>query len=233
MDSSILRNVNLFSDLDDEELDKIYSRASIKKYNKGEMIFFDTEPYSGFYIVVEGSVKIFKILKDGREHILYFIYPYNTFAEVPLFEQYEKIKKEEFIYPANSMALEDDTVLILIRSASFYSLIEKNNHICIKIISGLAKKLRHMNKHIESISLDVPKRLAKYLLEECKSEKIKSADCIELTISKHDLSAYLGTIDETLSRTLKKFQDDGLIIVSGKKINIINRQALLKISASQ
>ena len=117
MDSSILRNVNLFSELDDEDLDKIYSRAGIRKFSKGEMVFFDTEPYLGFYIVAEGSVKVFKILKDGREHILYFIKPFNTFAEVPLFEQYEKVRNDEFTYPANAMAIEDDTVLILIRSS--------------------------------------------------------------------------------------------------------------------
>ena len=93
MDSSILKNVNLFSDLNEEELDKLYSRCDIKTFNKGEIIFFDTEPYQGFYIVIEGGVKIFKISKDGREHILYFIYPFNTFAEVPLLEQIEKIKK--------------------------------------------------------------------------------------------------------------------------------------------
>lgn len=230
MDSSILKNINLFSDLDEDELDKIFSRASVRKYSKGEMIFFDTEPYIGFYIVVEGSVKIFKILKDGREHILYFIKPYNTFAEVPLFEQYEKIRKEEFTYPANSMALEDNTVLILIRSSQFYNLLENNNHICIKIIAGLAKKLRHMNKHIESISLDVPKRLAKYILEASSVPGLKKADQIELTISKHDLSSYLGTIDETLSRTFKKFQEDGILKVSGKNILIKDKESLKKIA---
>ena len=61
MDSSILKNINLFSELDENEMDKIYSHSSIKTYDKGEMIFFDTEPYIGFYIVIEGGVKIFKI----------------------------------------------------------------------------------------------------------------------------------------------------------------------------
>ncbi|MBL8007689.1 MAG: Crp/Fnr family transcriptional regulator [Ignavibacteria bacterium] len=230
MDSSILRNVNLFSELDDEDLDKIYSRAGIRKFSKGEMVFFDTEPYLGFYIVAEGSVKVFKILKDGREHILYFIKPFNTFAEVPLFEQYEKVRNDEFTYPANAMAIEDDTVLILIRSSEIYNLIEKNSRLCMKIISGLAKKLRHMNKHIESISLDVPKRLAKFILEESKSETAKNELHVELQISKHDLSSYLGTIDETLSRTFKKFQDEGILEVSGRNIYIKNKEALKKIS---
>lgn len=231
MDSSILKNINLFSDLSDDELKKVFSKCSVRKFSKGEMIFFDTEPYIGFYMIVEGSVKIFKILKDGKEHILHFVTPFNTFAEVPLFEQYEKIKNEEFTYPANSMAIEDDTVLILIRSSVFYSLIENNSKLCIKMISGLAKKLRLMNKHIESISLDVPKRLAKYLLEQFNSDTETGKKYIELPISKHDLSSYLGTIDETLSRTFKKFQDEGIIKVSGKKIYITDKKVLQKFAS--
>jgi CRP-like cAMP-binding protein len=166
MDSSILKNVHLFSDLNEDDLDKIYSRCDIRTYNKGEIIFFDTEPYQGFYIVVEGGVKIFKISKDGREHILYFIYPFNIFAEVPLLEQYEKIINDEFSYPANSMAMTDNTKLILIRSSVFYNFVEKNGKVCLKMLSSLAKKLRHLNNHIETITQDVPKRLAKYILSD-------------------------------------------------------------------
>ena len=232
MDKSILKNISLFSDLNDEELEKIYSRSDVKKFSKGEMIFFDTEPYQGFYIAVEGSVKIFKISKDGREHILYFIYPFNTFAEVPLLEQYEKIKNDEFTYPANAMALEKDTKLILIRASIFYGILEKNKTMCLKMMSGLAKKLRHLNGYIENITHDVPKRIAKYLLAEQNKYSKENKPQIELNISKHDLAAYLGTIDETLSRALKKFQDDKLIKVEGKKIKINDISALKKIASS-
>ncbi|MBV6478303.1 MAG: CRP-like cAMP-activated global transcriptional regulator [Ignavibacteria bacterium] len=231
MDSGLLKNVNMFSELSDDELKKIYSLSSLKTFGKGEMIFFDTEPYSGFYIVLEGCVKIFKILKDGREHILHFVYPFNTFAEVPLFEQYDKVIKDEFTYPANSMSIERNTRLILIRPAVFYSLLDKNKSMSFKIISGLAKKLRHLNKHIENLSADIPKRLACYLLELKTMENGKFKDgTVELPISKHDLAAYLGTIDETLSRTLKKLQDREIIEVKGKIIFIKNLPALKKIS---
>ncbi|MEZ4822179.1 MAG: Crp/Fnr family transcriptional regulator [Ignavibacteria bacterium] len=99
------------------------------------------------------------------------------------------------------------------------------------MLSSLAKKLRHLNSHIETITQDVPKRLAKYILSEDKKSTAKQNSLIELSISKHDLASYLGTIDETLSRVLKKFQDDKLIEVKGKKILIKDKQALIKISS--
>jgi len=225
MDKEILKKINIFSELNDNEIDKIFSFSSGKTFCKGEMVFFDTEPYQGFYIVTNGSVKVFKISKDGREHILHFIYPYNTFAEVPLFEQIEKIKKEEFTYPANAMALENNTRLILIPSSYFYNFLGKNSDVCLKMLSGLAKKLRHLNRHVDILTQDVPKRLAKILLQN------SSNDCIDLKVSKHDLASYIGTIDETLSRTLKKFQDDEIIKVKGKKIIITDKPLLKKLAS--
>ncbi|MBK8550474.1 MAG: Crp/Fnr family transcriptional regulator [Ignavibacteria bacterium] len=231
MDRDILKNVHLFSELSESELEKIYSRCDLKTFGKGEMIFFDTEPYQGFYIVIEGSVKIFKISKDGREHIVHFIHPFNTFAEVPLLEQYEKIRNDEFTYPANAMSLEKDTKLILIRAGVFYDIVEKNKTMCLKMISTLAKRLRHLNVYIENITQDVPKRIARYILTEQIKIISENKDQIELPISKHDLAAYLGTIDETLSRALKKFQDDNVIEVDGKNIKVKDKQALVKIAA--
>lgn len=97
MDSKILRNVNLFSELNDKELEKVSELSSLKKFSKGEVIFFDTEPYLGFYIVIEGSIKIFKIVGDGREQIIHFVYPYNTFAEVPLLSSMKNKERPVYI----------------------------------------------------------------------------------------------------------------------------------------
>ncbi len=196
-----------------------------KTFNKGDIIFFDTEPYLGFYITVTGLVKIYKISKDGKEHILHLISSYNTFAEVPLFENFNEIFEDSFRYPANAMALEDDTRVILIPARQFRELLESNTKICIKMVSGFAKRLRHLNHHIEELTLkDVTRRVAGYILTE--QNKAKDNDSISLNISKNDLAAYLGTIPETLSRTLKKLQDEDMIAVDGKVIKICDMERL-------
>jgi len=220
-----LKKVYIFSGLDDNELDTLSKIVKQKTYNKGDIIFFDTEPYLGFYITVTGLVKIYKISKDGKEHILHLISSYNTFAEVPLFENFNEIFEESFRYPANAMALEDDTRVILIPARQFRDLLERNTKICIKMVSGFAKRLRHLNHHIEELTLkDVTRRVAGYILTE--QNKAKDSDSISLNISKNDLAAYLGTIPETLSRTLKKLQDEDMITVDGKDIKICDMEKL-------
>jgi len=235
MDTNILKKVYIFSSLSGEELDNLGSICRYRKYNKGDIIFFDTEPYRGFYIVVSGLVKIYKIANDGKEHILHLVEPFNTFAEVPLFENYGSIKMDEFRYPANSMALEDATDVVLVPAQTFTELIENNSKISLKLISGFAKRLRHLNKHIEDLTLkDVTKRVAGYILAEFQAHKKTanaSSKSVSLMISKNDLSSYLGTIPETLSRTLKKLHDENVIEVDGKTIVITDIDKLKEAAA--
>lgn len=220
-----LKKVYIFSGLDDAELESLAKIVRVKTFSKGDIIFFDTEPYLGFYITVTGLVKIYKISKDGKEHILHLIPAFNTFAEVPLFENFNEIFEESFRYPANAMALEDDTRVILVPARQFRELLESDIQICIKMVSALAKRLRHLNHHIEDLTLkDVAKRVAGYILSEQKTSDNKEQ--VSLNISKNDLAAYLGTIPETLSRTLKKLQDEDMIEVDGKLIKICDLDKL-------
>lgn len=233
-----LRNIFLLSELSSEELDSVKSFVKLKKFNKGDMIFFDTEPYLGFYVVIDGMVKIYKISRDGREHIIHLVDKYNSFAEVPLFENAEKAISKEFVYPANAMAIVDDTQVLQIPSKPFIELIESNTKLCMKMLTGFAKRLRHLNMHVENITLkDVSKRVASFILTEYVNQKKKSSsfqnknEILYLNISKNDLASYLGTIPETLSRSFKKIQEDEIIEVKGKNIYIKNIRKLKELCA--
>jgi len=240
MEISALKNVFIFSELSTDELELLRKFSRIKTYNKGDIIFFDTEPYLGFYVVLEGMVKIYKISKDGREHIIHLVDKFNTCAEVPLFENSGEILDKDFRYPANAMAMADNTEVMLLQARPFIELINNNSHFAMKMISGFAKRLRHLNHHIESITLkDVSKRVAEFILNEY-SARHKSTrkerpplppESIRLKISKYDLASYLGTIIETLSRTFKKLQDENVIEVNGKVITIKNLSRLKEIAS--
>jgi CRP/FNR family transcriptional regulator len=232
--SNDISKIFLFSGLNENELQLIQDFSSIKTYSKGEIIFFDTEPYLGFYGVIEGLVKIYKISKEGREHIIHLEYPGCTFAEVPMFEKYSDSRFQELTYPANSMAIEENTVVIKVPVKPFLELTNRNTDIYLKMLASFAKRLRFLNTHIEGITLDdVTKRLSKYLLTEIEKEhpkrqtiKEKQENLIELDISKYDLASHLGTITETLSRVLKKLQSEDIIEVHGKRIVIKNLASL-------
>jgi CRP/FNR family transcriptional regulator len=237
IDYNKIKSIFLFSDLEDSDLEKIKSFASFKKFKKGEILFFDSEPYRGFYCVLDGAIKLYKISPEGREHIIHIVYPGNIFAEVPLFDNFNEIKKNEVVYPINAMALDDENEVIIIPALPFMEILEKDKTICMKMLANFSRRLKIMNKHIASVTLqDVKKRLAQYILSEYENSKTnlkpdilthhKSKtvlkEYIELSISKYDLASLLGTILETLSRTFKKLQEEKVIEVEGKRIYILN-----------
>ena len=203
-----IKKIHLFSDLSEGELGKILSFSQKKKFSKGEILFFDTEPFYGFYCVLEGSVKLYKISSEGREHIVHIMNPYNTFGEVPVFENYEKIFNGTAVYPINAMALEDDTEVLSVSALPFLAFLKESPDVSLKFLSTLSKRLKILNNHIESLTLhDVKRRLAKYIYDEFEKSKadridieksknliLKKSDSIELNISKYDLASLLGTI---------------------------------------
>lgn len=226
-----ITRVFLFSGLDEKELNLIKNFSSFHTYVKGEIIFFDTEPYQGFYGIIEGMVKIYKISKEGREHIIHLEHTGSTFAEIPMFEKYLENKESECCYPANAMAIEDGTIVVKIPYKPFLELIVSNSKISMKLLCSFSKRLKFLNSHIESLTLDdVTKRLSKYLINNIDSNlngNLKDSK-IELNISRYDLASHLGTIIETLSRAFRKLQSVELIEVSGKIITVKNLPALKK-----
>lgn len=227
IENSDLRKAYLFTEMNDDDLEKIKSFVSKKKFSKGDIVFFESEMYGGPYVVLEGAVKIYKVSKEGREQILHLIYPFNSFAEVPMFEKFTDETRTD-TYPANAMVMEDYTELLYIPADRLYQFFKNDVKLSLKMLASLAKKNRALTIKIESLILkDVGKRVAGYILAEFNKS---TSDNVEMELNRYDIAAYLGTIPETLSRALKKLQDEDIIEVSGKSFLIKNPDKLKKMA---
>jgi len=126
------------------------------------------------------------------------------------------------------MVMEDYTELLYIPAERLYQFFKNDVTLSLKMLASLAKKNRQLTFQIENLTLkDVVKRVAGFLLTEYKKTDKEN---FEVDISRYDMASLLGTIPETLSRTLKKLQDEGVIEVSGKSFTIKNVEKLKKIA---
>lgn len=220
-----LNNIPLFSELTAEHIQSVSSISKTVKYYRNAIIFLSGDTYKGFYIVLKGAVKVYKVSASGKETILHIIKPFNVFADVPLFEGKN--------YPVNAQALED-SALLFIPQTEFIHLLESNVHICLKMLAGFAKRMKFLTQRVEELSnKDVTNRLAEYLVEEVtKSKKVNLIEpVLRLSVSKSTIAAFLGTITETLSRSFRKLQNVGIIMVDGKKIFIKDFARLKEIAS--
>lgn len=216
----VLRHCPLFAGLKTEELVKIRAIAIPRQHGKKQILFTDGEEAKGFYVVLSGKVKIFKISPEGKEQILHIVTAPDAFAEAALFL--------EGTYPAFAETL-SDCRLLFFPKRDFIRLIEKNPQLSVNMIVTLSQYLKRFAVLIEELSLkEVSSRIAKHLLDLAlkSSKEGKSAHEVVLDLSKTQLALKLGTVSETLSRTLGKMKAKGMIDVRKNRILILNRDAL-------
>ncbi|HQT91515.1 MAG TPA: Crp/Fnr family transcriptional regulator [Candidatus Kryptobacter bacterium] len=219
-----LREVPLFTKLNEEELGIITGIGAVKKFRKDRVIFLEGDEFTGFYVILSGSVKVYKLSADGDETVLHVLKPYRSFAEAP-------VLTGEGVYPACAQALEDSS-LLYVPAVEFRRLMEKSPSIAMKISEAFAVRLMELNKKFEQLSASVESRLARFIIGEINANgSAKSPEpFLALAISKKDLAAHLGIAVETLSRTLRKLKDRKIIREGSKKIFVLDLKHLRELS---
>lgn len=218
-----LAGIPLFQGLSDHELGKLAEIVKKLEFNKGAFIFVEGDKALGFYLVISGLIKVYKLSFEGKEQILHILGPGESFAEVAVFTGMN--------YPANTMALEKSH-LFFFPAADFATLIADNSSLAMNMLASLSLRLKQFTRMIEDLSLkEVPGRLAAYLL--LLSSKTNGHHTVTLEISKTQLASLLGTIPETLSRILTRMNKQQYILGKGANINLLDRQGLEDLASGE
>jgi len=218
--TDVISSIPLFNGLPEDQLEAIRKIAIEKQINKGEIVVTEGDEGKGFFVIVEGRVKVFKVSVEGKEQILHIFGPGQPFGEVPVFAGQR--------FPANAQAIDNTKILFFPRIA-IVGLIAANPSLALNMLAEMSKKLRLFAVQIENLSLkEMPARLASYLIRLADEQDQK--EVVTLKISKGQLASILGTIPETLSRIFAKLSGNNLIRVEGKKITLLDRSGLEDLS---
>lgn len=208
--------ISFFEGLSGEQQASMIAIGVSRRVEKGQTIFLDGDRATGFYIVLSGKVKIYKLAPEGKEQILHVFGAGEPFGEVPTFAN--------AFFPAHAEAVEKTRLLFFPREA-FLGQIRKDPDLAMGMLATLSRRLLHMTRMVEGLSLqNVSTRLAAYLVR--LSEDQKQAATVQLDINKGQLASLLGTVPETLSRALNRLISQNLIQVQGRRITILDRTGL-------
>jgi len=212
--ASTLRSCQLFASIPSGELETIASFAVPKPLRKGDYLFHEGAASDGFYVVQRGAINVHRVSATGKEQVIHVFRAGHSFAEAAL--------ASEGGYPADARAIEDSTVL-LIPKADFLGLLRGRPELALRMLSSMSQHLRVLVGLLDDLTLkDVESRLANWLLKRCPRPLGTAAVTFQLDRTKRVLAAELGTVSETLSRTLAKFRDDRLVRVAGRTITVLN-----------
>jgi CRP/FNR family transcriptional regulator len=210
----------MFSGVTDDDLAYLAEVVKVKNCNRGDILFSEGDIASGFYVLADGKVKVYKLSADGKERILHIVHSGSSFAEAAIFGDGH--------YPAYAEPLQPSRLLFFPKK-DFLDLLHSKSGIAINMIGGLSRFLRQFASQVEQLTFqDVPARLARYILDLAGDDVF----AVTLPIPKGQLASNLGTVSETLSRTFRKLSDEGLVTVQGKEITILDRESLEDLSES-
>ncbi len=211
-----LRQVPIFSELDEESLSKIAKVSIFKSYKKDFTILSEKDAGNALIVVAEGKVKVVRSDIGEKEVILAILNKSDIFGEIALLDG--------LIRSANVIAMEDSKLFIIQRN-EFLDLLKKFPNVSIALLKELATKLRASSMKIKALSLkDAEGKVATVLLQLADDfGKIKQGAIeIEELPLQHELASMAGTSRETISRTLHSFAKKGLVELEGSKLRIID-----------
>jgi len=215
-----LQHVSLFAHLDDAAREAAAGLALVRRLPAGRTLFREDEIADGFYVVLEGKVKVYKLAPDGRQQILHVFGPGQAFAEAAMFAG------ETF--PAWAETLEASRVAFFPRDRILDGLAE-HPALAMGMIASLAKLCRQLAGLVGQVTLnDASGRLARYLtdLARRKGVPLEAGQTVRLDLPKGELANLLNVAPETLSRALARLASQDLIGVEGKVITLRNPAGL-------
>lgn len=199
-----LHAAELFAQLDDEQLAKVEAVARPLDLPAENTIFLRGDPASAFYLLAEGRVKVYKLLRDGRTATIRHVGPRQTFAEAALFHE---------TYPSSAETMVACR-LYRFDTRAFRELLVTEPQLAVSLLGAMAELLALLNRRVEELLLPVPARLARYLLALADAQLDSPSQTVKLPTSKRELAARLGTVPETLSRTFDRLKRGGVLRMS-------------------
>ena len=209
-----LRSCQLFAGLPLPDLENIASCTVTKSLEKNDYLFHEGDAAQGFYVVQRGAVNVHRVTAAGKEQVIHIFRTGDSFAEVAL--------ASAAGYPADARAQEASLVL-MIQKEGMLSLLKRQPQLALRMLGSMSSHLRVLVGQIEDLTVrDVQTRLANWLIKRCPNPQSEAPVDIELTMTKRVLAAELGTVSETLSRTLAKFREQELLSVRGKTVTVLS-----------
>jgi len=193
----------------------------IGPFHAGDHIFREGDPFEAIAAVRAGTVKTYVIDRDGREHVLGFHLPGEVIGLNAIDGDH---------YPCNAIAL--DTVTLCRFSFPKIAVLATR-------LPGLQRQLfRLLSRDIGRAALlagdwSADQRMAAFLvgLSRRLAARGFSANRFQLTMARTDIANYLRLAPETVSRVLRRFQEDGVLQVDRRELEVAKREQLEALAA--
>jgi CRP/FNR family nitrogen fixation transcriptional regulator len=197
-----------------DELVAFEQLGSRRSFAHDEEIYAEGDRADCWFRVTSGTVRICKLMADGRRHIAEFYYPGDCFG-------LDEIAERAFA----AEAVGEVTVMRFTRAAT-ERLIDERPELARRMCNMTLRNLAHAQTRLFLLGrMTAVERVATFLLE--LAERRDAHRVLQVPMSRYDIADYLGLTIETVCRVLSALKRDGAIAISNPhRIEICDRDAL-------
>lgn len=204
----------LFHNLDSSVRQQAIYRGHEHRFQKGETLFNEGEAAEGFYIVLEGTIKLIQVTPEGHQITIAYVQPGHGLGII--------VSLSQTVYPVTAVAVQDSHVLGWGQN-SLQALMHDHPGLALNGMNMIARYFVQLqNRYRELCTERVERRIARALLRLARQQgkKVPEGILINLPLSRQDLAEMTGTTLYTVSRTLSGWEKKGFVMTGREQVTI-------------
>jgi len=212
-----------FSNLNEREIQQLNESKHCRAFKKGDLIFQEGTLPKGLFCVFSGKIKVAQLGDDGKEQIVHLINDGDIMGHRAILGN--------DAYSCSAVAVEDAHVCFIPKD-SFYSMLETNAKLTLKVAHLLSDELKELEQKVtHSVHNKVKDRVAFSLLKLLEEYGVnEETHFLNIALTREELANIAGTSRETATRCLYDLKNREVIHLEGKKIRFLNLEALKRLA---
>jgi CRP-like cAMP-binding protein len=203
------------NELTDAQLSELLAQAKLRHFERDEVIYHRGDPARDLHIVVEGAIKLVREDIEGREVLLWVLERGGVLGQQAIFGRSR---------PTTAIAT-TDAVTIQLLGETCARMLEKNPRVLYRAFEMFEARVEKLTQALEDVMLlDVPSRVAKYILDSGNGQPDPHA----LTLTQDELAQAVGSTRVTVNKILADFEHRGLIRVARRHVDVLSAERLRK-----
>ncbi len=214
----------LFRDLDRKELGEIVAAAHPRSLHRDEFYFHQGDPASTYYVLIEGEARMLQVSAEGNQVLLGFLAPGDMFGGVAFIGQR--------LYPISVEAVQDCTAAAW-DGEMMAHLMQRHPRIALNAMEHMSNRIQELQDRVRELSTErVERRIANTLLRLAGQTGSKTTDgiLINVALSRQDIAEMTGTTLYTVSRTLSRWEQMGIVESGRERVLIRSPHRLVSIA---
>lgn len=227
IDRSLVRSLPLFANMSDPDLDRLLSRATMRRVTVGETVFEQGQKATQFFLLLHGRLKVTQVTPEGQQIIVRVVHPGDIFGFA------QALQRDD--YPGTPIAAAE-SVVICWPNDVWGHFVEQNPHLAVNAMRSIGQRLQEAHTRIREMATEEVERRVAHAVLRLMDQAGKREDDgvrIDFPLTRQDVAEMTGTTLHTVSRIFSAWESRGIVKGGRQKLLVRDRTRLAALAEGE